>query len=903
MGVCVPGRRLQPRSTVRLFQLLLIALASLLVTFGVHGAPKGAFAFGGYQRNTKQLGSALSAYMDVDAPWPKFGANLQNTCQGVGSGADGLEKWRFQTEDSIYSSPVIGSNGNIYFGSDDGCLYALDSNGNYLWSYQTQAPVRSTPLIGVGTIFVVSEDGSLYAVNSSTGHLKWHYPFSTQGSLDYPPSMSPNGLLYFACDPYLYAINSVTGHLVWKVNYAWNSTALAVDPVHGTVYINVRTGTTTFALVAYSEAGVAEWAYDLPDGNFVEECPTLGPNGTIYFATEEGTLVALQDNFNGTYTKLFETPMDLNPDEPMALSSNGILYTNTGEAYSATTGDLLWTFRAGSGLMNSPAVSSDGTVYFFSDFGILYALNGTTGEEEWEVFVGPFIAQDPRSYPFDSSPAVGADGTVYFGAADGQMHAIGQAQILAVQLGTNTIIGGYDSTGAVQLTGIVGNLASKNSSGADVVTLSSDTPAVLTVPSQVSIPTGYSEISFPISTSLVSEVETVTVTATIGSSSQTATMFVTPSPVYSISSAASEVYGGEPTTGTIKLKGSAGPQGAAIVVVANNNNVSLPSVTVAAGETSTTFTINSLPVSASQQVKLTATYGGAAVTTVITISPYPLTSISTNVTTAYGGQSLTGTVKIAGDAGPQGSTVTLSSSSTLVKVPASVLIGAAKTSATFTPVCSPVSFDTSVTLTAKNWLITKTTQLTLVPAPLSSLKVAASQLVGGVSGTGTVTLNALAGPSGDKINLSSDSGFVKVPSSITVPANATSASFTIETTGVNAATAATVTATFGSSTKTASLTLEPASISSFSVSPTSVVGGSNSEATLLFTGQLGSNGAVVHFTSDSSLVSVPSSVTLASADSVYHFVVKTKATTATVVAHLTASWGGITKTATLTLTR
>ena len=37
----------------------------------------------------------------------------------------GLERWRFQTRNDVFSSPVIGD-GAVYFGSDDSRMYALE---------------------------------------------------------------------------------------------------------------------------------------------------------------------------------------------------------------------------------------------------------------------------------------------------------------------------------------------------------------------------------------------------------------------------------------------------------------------------------------------------------------------------------------------------------------------------------------------------------------------------------------------------------------------------------------------------------------------------------------------------------------------------------------------------------
>src|SRR5579862_9637195 len=237
-GRASASARVLPRSlhlvSLRSCVLFLVACAALAATIGVG---RQMLAVSSSRARAMQMGGALSSYLDVNSPWPKFCGNLQNTSQGVGAGANGLEKWRFQTGNVILGSPVVGSNGHVYFGSDDGCVYALDSNGNYLWSYQTGSIVRSTPLLGPNTVFVGSYDNNLYALDSSTGQLKWSFvtPAVTVGAS--APTMGPNGLLYLSSHYELYAINSVTGALVWSVEEDGQDTPPAVDSVHGTVYI------------------------------------------------------------------------------------------------------------------------------------------------------------------------------------------------------------------------------------------------------------------------------------------------------------------------------------------------------------------------------------------------------------------------------------------------------------------------------------------------------------------------------------------------------------------------------------------------------------------------------------------------------------------------------------------
>src|SRR4029077_10018926 len=56
-------------------------------------------------------------------------------------------KWKFATGNRIVSSPVI-DNKKIYFGSDDGNVYAIDAeSGREIWKRSTKGPVPSSPAV------------------------------------------------------------------------------------------------------------------------------------------------------------------------------------------------------------------------------------------------------------------------------------------------------------------------------------------------------------------------------------------------------------------------------------------------------------------------------------------------------------------------------------------------------------------------------------------------------------------------------------------------------------------------------------------------------------------------------------------------------------------------------------
>ena len=55
--------------------------------------------------------------------------------------------WRFETDAPVESTPVIGEDGVIYFGDNDGVIHAVDQDGRPQWSERLAAPVRSAGTI------------------------------------------------------------------------------------------------------------------------------------------------------------------------------------------------------------------------------------------------------------------------------------------------------------------------------------------------------------------------------------------------------------------------------------------------------------------------------------------------------------------------------------------------------------------------------------------------------------------------------------------------------------------------------------------------------------------------------------------------------------------------------------
>jgi hypothetical protein len=92
---------------------------------------------------------------------------------------------------------------------------------------------------------------------------------------------------------------------------------------------------------------------------------------------------------------------------------------------------------------------------------------------------------------------------------------------------------------------------------------------------------------------------------------------------------------------------------------------------------------------------------------------------------------------------------------------------------------------------------------------LTALTLNPTAVTGGASAQGTITLSAAA-PSATTVSLSSSSALANVPASVVVPAGASSASFSVGTTSVNSAASVTISAVLGGVTRSATLTVNPA---------------------------------------------------------------------------------------------
>jgi LmbE family N-acetylglucosaminyl deacetylase len=277
----------------------------------------------------------------------------------------------------------------------------------------------------------------------------------------------------------------------------------------------------------------------------------------------------------------------------------------------------------------------------------------------------------------------------------------------------------------------------------------------------------------------------------------------------SIALSPATVAGGASVTGTATLSAAAPAGGAQVALSSNNSAAAVPAnVTVAAGATSATFSVATSPVAAPAAVTISGSYGGATQTGSLTVVPPGVAALSLSQGSVTGGTGVTGTVTLSGPAPAGGAQVMLSDNSGAASTPASVTVAAGATSASFSVGTSAVAVSTSVTVSASYGGGSQSVSLTVLPAALVSLSVSPTSVIGAPilgNSTGRVTLNGPAPAGGAVVTLSDNSAACSRPATVTIPAGATSATFTVTTGIVLISTTCTVTGTYQGTSRSAAL--------------------------------------------------------------------------------------------------
>ncbi len=321
-------------------------------------------------------------------------------------GASGDLIWSFKTNGAIWGNIKVTGN-TIYFGSDDGHLYALNAQTRTLqWKFATRDRIRATPAFAGQGVFFSSDDGYIYALHKDSGELLWKYnlgdgeavrnlpAYEATSDFDWgksSPVVKGHSLYVGSADGHLYALNATSGDLLWKFKAkdrirsnpvaqgnrvyfgSWDHSVYALDGRTGELLWKQKTGGRIVStpllmdgrvivgsrdaqLYAWNaKSGETEWVYRYPNGSWVESSGIAGDEGTFFLGSSDARKVS---KFNtATGEEAWSFPIDGWGWATPTLA-NGILYIGTTGAdeywqqikrsfyaVDVQTGQLRWSYE------------------------------------------------------------------------------------------------------------------------------------------------------------------------------------------------------------------------------------------------------------------------------------------------------------------------------------------------------------------------------------------------------------------------------------------------------------------------------------------------------------------------------------------------------------------------------
>ena len=364
--------------------------------------------------------------------WPIFRADSSLNGVATGSLSDNLPlSWSFKTESEIRSSAVI-DNGLVFFGSEDGHIYAVEQKtGQKAWSFKTGDAVEAPPCLINDMVVAGSYDSFLYALDAKTGKLKWKYQTAAEisGSANWFRPNKKNTILILvgSHDNKLHCINAATGKAVWTyksdnyINGTPAVTSIEVVP-RAETSSGKQIGPVT-EMVVFGSCDAKLHILSAIDGKLVRQIDCGAyiagsaalANGLAFAGNYEDTFICADIN-TGNIVWRYQNEGDPFYSSPAVGEKRVVVGGRDKRLYcfNRKDGKLLWTFATKGGIDSSPVIC-DGKVIIGSDDGRLYMVTLSEGKQIWSYEIGQAIT---------ASPAV-AGGMVIVGSEDGNLYAFG----------------------------------------------------------------------------------------------------------------------------------------------------------------------------------------------------------------------------------------------------------------------------------------------------------------------------------------------------------------------------------------------------------------------------------------------------------------------------------------------
>ena len=333
--------------------------------------------------------------------------------------------WEFETGGPVKSSPVV-VDGIVYVGSDDGFLYALDAeDGAVVWKFETGAPVRSSVTVADGGVYFGSNNGLLYSLSAATGEENWRFTVQQCENVGGSPVVAYGCVFAYmrgwGYKTGLLAVDAGTGKKICRYPISMAPDLLhAFTPLDGELVCNGGGGADGMGAgstaVNIRTARPRRLETDRVSGTPALRDATLYSAGMCVSAVDVATGKADWLTWlGGKGWKDPETYRNTTHAAPLVYGDAVYVGNQTAGfyAFDIETGERRWRTPVG-GSVNSSAAGAGGVVCFGCDDGQVYGLDAASGRELWTFRTGG---------PVISSPCIDG-GAVFIGSDDGFVYCL-----------------------------------------------------------------------------------------------------------------------------------------------------------------------------------------------------------------------------------------------------------------------------------------------------------------------------------------------------------------------------------------------------------------------------------------------------------------------------------------------
>ena len=254
-----------------------------------------------------------------------------------------------------------------------------------LWATALAASPVTAPVHDAAHVFVALLDGQLTAVNLDDGAVVWENMQArvsqlAVGELDPSVAGLGGGLLYVASRDELQGLEKSTGRVRWSKRL---DAPLSAPLVWNNGWLIAALDTQTL-LGLRAETGETIWSQTMGGGIHVSPAMALD---RMYVSLDTGDVVALSLMTGAT---MWEQHLGGTPDQILPLDDLFVGATdNFFYRLSRVDGEIKWRTGTGGDIVGLPAVD-ESRVYFCSLDNMLYALNRSSGVEQWRE---PLVAR------------------------------------------------------------------------------------------------------------------------------------------------------------------------------------------------------------------------------------------------------------------------------------------------------------------------------------------------------------------------------------------------------------------------------------------------------------------------------------------------------------------------------